>query len=236
MHEPPDKSLTDKTDELVKAGLESLPLGGLLGYAYSKVMKNGYERRLNSWHHELADVVRSLEERYGDLASNELLIDAVVNATRAAQATHQREKIEALRNAVRNSVAPSAPDADEQARFFRLIEQFSAAHLRILAFLRSPEPVFAERGLPVPAMESASLGSLLEIAFPYFADQRDWYELLLDDLLTARLVISHNLVRPGWQPTRANALADDAGESIDGHRLSNLGECFVAFVLDGPDA
>ena len=180
-------------------------------------------------------MVRSLEEQYGDLANNELLIDAIVNASRAAQAPHQREKIEALKNAVRNSVAPGAPDADEQTRFFRLIEQFSAAHLHILAFLRFPEAVFAEQGLPVPAAESSTLSSLIETAFPSFAGQRDWYELLLDDLLTGRLVDSHNLVRPGWQPTRANAQTGDAGDSIHYHRLSILGERFVAFVLDGPD-
>jgi hypothetical protein len=69
-----------------------------------------------------------------------VFVDAVVNATRAAQATHQSEKLDALRNGVLHSLDEDAPTLDEQARFFRLVEQLTPAHLRMLRFLNDPGP------------------------------------------------------------------------------------------------
>jgi hypothetical protein len=93
-------------------------------------MNWSYNKRMDLWLDQLAEAVDQLGRRFEDLAGDEVFVDAVINATRAAQTTHQQEKLDALRHAVVNSVAPGAPDVDEQARFFRLVEQRSAAHLR----------------------------------------------------------------------------------------------------------
>jgi hypothetical protein len=110
-----------------------------------------YERRMAAWLEDLAESVAALEERtdglsFEKLAEDEGFVDAVVAATRAAQATHAQEKLDALRNGVLNTLGPDAPSLDEQARFFRLVEQFTPAHLRLLAFLDDPGPVFDPAG------------------------------------------------------------------------------------------
>jgi hypothetical protein len=72
------------------------------------------------WFTELAEGVEELRQRVDGLdlealAGNDLFVDVVVTATRTVEHTRQAEKIEALRNAVLNSVASDAPDADTQA-------------------------------------------------------------------------------------------------------------------------
>jgi hypothetical protein len=59
------------------------------------------------------------------VVDNDLFVDAVVTATRTVEHTHQEDKISALRNAVLNSVAPGAPDADTQAIFLNFVDRFT---------------------------------------------------------------------------------------------------------------
>jgi hypothetical protein len=86
------------------------------------------------------------------LAGNDLCTDAVVMATRTVEHTHQAEKIQALRNAVLNSVAPGAPDADSQAIMHpgRLVHALASAPGyavgRPARLVRLPRPAAAGSG------------------------------------------------------------------------------------------
>ena len=84
------------------------------------------------------------------LAGNDVFTGAVVMATRTVEHTHQAEKIEALRNAVLNSAAPSAPDADTQAVIMALIDRFTPSHLRLVTLWDDPPAWFASHGIPQP--------------------------------------------------------------------------------------
>jgi hypothetical protein len=74
----------------------------------------------------------------------------VVNATRTVEHTHQAEKIDALRNAVLNSVATDAPDADTQTIIMNLIDRFTPSHLRLATLWDDPPGWFASHGIPQP--------------------------------------------------------------------------------------
>jgi hypothetical protein len=88
---------------------------------------------------------------------------------------------------VLNTLGPDAPTLDEQARFFRLVEQFTPAHLRLLAFLDDPGAVFDAAGLARPVSMMGGRDSLLEQGVPEFAGRRDWYDLLHSDVTAAGL-------------------------------------------------
>ncbi|TDW70714.1 hypothetical protein [Kribbella pratensis] len=171
VQQPPEPPKTDLADKLLAGGVSSIPLaGGLAAAWYQHLMEGPYNKRLEAWRATITDAVNELAEKYDDLLDNEVFLDAFVNATRAAQATHQQEKLDALRNAVLNSVASDAPDVDEQARFFRLVEQFSAAHVLLLARLGG-----------------GHRGSIYD-AFPEPDSRREWRDLLIADLAGARLI------------------------------------------------
>lgn len=225
MQKPPGKSTArEVTEKLVEGGVGMVPVvGSPLAAAFALAMGWSYNRRMDSWLQELAEAVNKLEGRLEDLADDDVFVDAVVNASRAAQATHQQEKLDALRNAVLNSVSPGAPDADEQARFFRLVEQFSAAHLHLLTFLDDAGGMFDKSGRPRPDPMMGSLGGLLEGAIPQFAGRREWYDLLMTDLANARLVLGD-----------ANSLHGTmTGGGMYQRRSSGLGRKFLAFIAAG---
>ena len=74
-----------------------------------------------------------------NLPNNELLITVVLQATSIALRNHQKEKLEALRNAVVNSVLPSSADDDIKLMFLDLVDELKVSHLRLLRMLYEPD-------------------------------------------------------------------------------------------------
>jgi hypothetical protein len=70
-------------------------------------------RRLRAWQEQVGEGLRALERDLGvvieHLGSNDAFIDVALQATQAALRTSQREKLEALRDAVMNSALPEPP-------------------------------------------------------------------------------------------------------------------------------
>jgi hypothetical protein len=227
MHDPPEKSAArELTEQAVIAGAGMIPVAGSpIAVAFAVAMGWAYNKRMRAWLEDLAGAVSELEGAsanalsFDDLADNEVFTDAVVNATRAAQATSQEAKLRALKNGVLHSIAPDAPSADEQARFFRLVEDFTPAHLRLLSFLNDPGATFDAAGIRRPSYMTGSTSALLEEALPEFRSQRDWYDLLAADLGTAGLTSRglHGLMTSSglWQPS-----------------TSAVGRRFLRFVSD----
>jgi hypothetical protein len=74
-----------------------------------------------------------------NLPNNELFITVVLQATSIALRNHQEEKLEALRNAVVNSVLPSSADDDIKLMFLDLVDELKVSHLRLLRMLYEPD-------------------------------------------------------------------------------------------------
>jgi hypothetical protein len=201
-------------------------VGSPLAVAFAMAMGWSYNRRMHDWLESLAEAVEELQERteglsFEDLAGDEVFTDAVVNASRAAQATHDQEKLRALRNGVLNSLGPQAPVVDEQHRFFRLVEQFTAGHLRLLGFLDDPEGTLNRAGVKPPNVAMGGRGSVLE-HLPEFKGQRDWYDLLMGDLAAAGL---HN---------GSGLHVMMSGSGVYQSSTSALGKRFLRFISDPP--
>lgn len=222
MEKPPRKSTgREITEKVIEGGVGLVPVaGGPLATAFGYAMGFAYGRRMQTWMDDLADTVTRLENRpdLDDLADNDVFVDAVVNATRAAQATHDQVKLEALRNAVCNSIGEDAPVVDEQARFFRLIDQFTGAHIRMLAFAEDPGALVDAAGVERPNYSHASRSTVLEL-LPEFAGRREWYDRVFKDITEAGLVdgVLH---------------AGQTGNSVWTKMLSPLGQRFLDFIRD----
>jgi hypothetical protein len=224
---PPKKSTSrELVERTVEGAAGMIPVAGNpLAVALAVAMGWTYNRRLTQWMEDLAEAVTELQERtiglsLEELAEDDAFADAVIAATRAAQATHIEEKLEALRNGVLNTLGPDAPTLDEQARFFRLIDQFTPAHLRLLAFLNDPAAIFDAAGLPRPDLMSGGRGHLLEEGMPEFKGRRDWYDLLDRDLAAASLT------------NHGGLHVIQTGASLWNPATSDLGRRFLAFITD----
>ena len=180
VEQPPSKA---KSRELVETAAEgaigSLPLvGSALAAAFTYAVGFGFNKRQQEWFESVADELNELRERgslppIDELAEDPAFLDAVVHATRAAQATHQAEKLEALKHGVARSVGDDAPNVDEQRRFFRLVDEFSPAHLRMLSFLRDPRATLLAAGVQPQAYMMGGKSTLLE-ELPEFRKRREW--------------------------------------------------------------
>jgi hypothetical protein len=215
--QPKKSTAREITERVVEGAVGMVPIAGNpLAVAFATTVGWSFNRRMTAWFDDLAEAVSELQERsdrlsFDKLAEDEGFVDAVVAATRAAQATHAEEKLEALRNGVLNALGPDAPTLDEQARFFRLVEQFTPAHLRLLVFLDDPGAVFDAAGIPRPRpslVAGLTRGLLLEQVMPEFAGQQDWYNLLSSDLDAASLTDGSGLglMDPDLWPSAASAL------------------------------
>src|SRR5258708_9190343 len=176
-------------ERTVEAGLSSVPLlGGAIAVAFVTALGWRREQRREQWFTQLAEGVEELRERVEDLdletlTDNPLFVDAVVTATRTIEHTHQEEKISALRNAVLNSVAPGAPDADTQAIMLGLIDRFTPSHLRLLTLWDDPPAWFASRGLTPPQGVMAGARMLtVEAGLPEMKGRQGFYMLGASDL------------------------------------------------------
>ncbi len=148
-------------------------------------MEGPYNRRLAVWRARITDVVNQLVLKVERLLDNEVFLDAFIQSTRIAQTTHQQEKLEALRNALENSVAPDAPDADEQARFFGLVDQFSARHILLLRWAQEHP---SRRGGPVHDEQLPNAAGIWGSPLPALGGHDDLRTLLMDDLTSTNLV------------------------------------------------
>ncbi|GAA4740612.1 hypothetical protein GCM10023328_22240 [Modestobacter marinus] len=223
---PPDKSTGREVVEgVVEAAASVVPLvGGPVGVALAMTMGWAYNKRMQAWLQDVAEAITELQDTiegwppFQDLAEDEVFVDAVVHASRAAQATHQDEKLNALRNGVLNSLGPDAPDVDEQARFFRLVDQLTPSHLRLLTFLDDPGAFFDAAGVARPNLLMGGRSSLLS-QLPDFAGRPDgWVDLLTRDLSDAALTNMGGL----------NTIS--TGDSLWRSATSPLGGRFLRFI------
>ncbi len=224
MDKPPSKSTAREiTEAAVVGGVGAVPVvGSPLAAAFALALGWSYNRRMTAWLEDLAEAVDELQQQgtatLEDLVDDDVFLDAVALATRAAQATHQQEKLAALRNGVLHSVGPDAPRVDEQARFFRLLDELGPAHLLLLELFADPPGFYAARGIPMERSGfSSNRSQLIERGIPEMQGRSDWYALLFADLTAAAMLngsLGGMLSADGmWQPI-----------------ATPLGQRFLAFI------
>ncbi len=140
--EPSRKSLPQPTFEDVahagRKGLASMiPLVGGAASELLGLLSSPISQRRDDWFEDLARRLHDLEGtvegfRFDDLAKNEQFVSATLQATQAALRTNQKEKLEALKNAVLHVASGSAPNESRQTAFLALVDRLSPDHLHIL--------------------------------------------------------------------------------------------------------
>jgi hypothetical protein len=218
---PPGKSTgREIVERAVEAGLGSVPvIGNALTVVFVTALGWRLEERREKWFTELAGAVEELRGQMDGLSlesltGSDLFTDAVVTATRTVEHTHQAEKIEALRNAVLNSVGPDAPDADTQAIILNLIDRFTPSHLRLVTLWDDPAAWFESHGLPLPqAGMITSRTVTVEAGLPEMKGRKDFYLLVADELRSAGMLTA-GLTGNVQPPSLMSRLTTDFGRQF----------------------
>ena len=118
-------------------------------------MEKRRDERMDSIARRLSELEQKVDElRLEDLRDNEAFVSTVMHASQAALRSHQKEKLDALRNAVLNAALPNAPDDDLQLMVLNYIDSLTPGHLRILTFFENPRRGAAREGIEFPRWTS----------------------------------------------------------------------------------
>lgn len=140
----PSKSVADHAHIVVKATLSAVPVaGGPLAELFAYLIEEPVSKRRDEWIEEIASRIKELEARLDrpiveDLKNNASFTTVLLNANQIALRNHQREKIEALANAVINSALGMTPDDTERAIMLQQIDRLTPTHLSLLKLLHEP--------------------------------------------------------------------------------------------------
>jgi len=180
-YQPPKMTVTDGVHKIGKALVSLTPgVGGAAVELYETLWKAPLDKRMASWTKLIGEVVGKIEQDVEKLAENPVFITNLLHATQAALRTHQKEKLEALCNAVLNSTLPTAPDEDLQLIFINLLDSMTTPHIKILAFLADPRNYLKGKVTDQEGVRGTPLYPYLEKAFPEM--DRPFYTVIIDQL------------------------------------------------------
>lgn len=226
MRQPPNKKTAgDAAHEISKAVLSVIPAAsGPLVALFENIFATPLNKRKQEWFEELAEVVTEIQDKLDGitpekLSQNEMFITAALQASQIAIRNHKKEKIEALRNALFNSVKPTAPSEDKQLIFLRLIDEFTPWHLRLLALLNDPKKWMEKNDVKIPNWGSGGVSTVIEYCLPELRANKDFYEQLVRDLQVGGLLVQGNYVHTTM-----------TSSGMLGSRTSGMGKEFMAFI------
>ena len=226
-HKPPKPSCGDLGHTTTKAAWSLSPVAGpavveFLSYFFQPPI----EKRMQEWMGLIADGLRQLEEKAAvdleKLQQNEQFVSTAMQAFPMSLRNHQKEKLEALRNAVLNSALPSPPDESLQQMFLHLVSTFTVWHLRLLGLMNDPAGWFSKHRRQFPALMTGTLSRVIESAFSELQGKREFYDQVYKGLLDAGLVNTPSL--------HSVTSADGMKRS----RTTDLGKQFLRFITDPP--
>jgi hypothetical protein len=188
----PEPTHLDYFAAVVKLAVSSIPdWGGPASELFGMLTAPLLGKRRDEWFEELRLRLNDLTSKVEgltieSLARNEDFVSVVVDASQTAIKTHQRKKIEALRNAVLNVAVGTAPATDKQSIFLQYVERLQPLHLELLAYMEDPK----EHGATWVnhQMGSTSVYEVIYKVFPALCNQFQLVNLVVIDLQSAGFI------------------------------------------------
>lgn len=192
MNKKSKKTKGDVLHSITKTGLAMMPvIGGPASELFSQLITPPVEKRRNNFinrlDHRLKDLEISVQE-LEELFKKEHFITAILTASQVAMRTHEEEKLDALCNAVLNTIAPNAPEEDLQLILLNLIDNLTGWHLRILKFFENPGVWLKINNVRLPQVHNGTPSDLLKLAYPELSDRREFYDHVIKDLFNRGLM------------------------------------------------
>jgi hypothetical protein len=212
----PKRSREDIVHSAAKALIGSVPYAGNAAAEFFQILvQPSLERRRDEWMNDVADRLKKLEEEgltIEKLQAKEQFVSALMQATQISMRTHQKEKREALRNAVINSAKPNPPDEAMQQMFLAFVDNFTEWHIRLLKLFNAPPPV--------PGLSMGGLSTVLEHYYPEVRGRREFYDQVWRDLYIRGLVIGEHMH------------GTVSGRGLTQQQTTQMGAAFIKFITE----
>jgi hypothetical protein len=205
-------SAQDYAFTVVKAAVSAVPVIGGPVAELLNLLTPAVQKRRDAFLMEVAQDVDEMKMsgvNVEQLFENDEFLSSLLQAVQITLRTHQREKLDALRNAVKNSAHPSAPSADVRLMFLGFVDTFTVWHLKTLEYYRVERKHNFGLGEFLANTGQAPNPSLVE-PFPDLREQKAFADQVVRDLL------NHGL------------LSTKSGLTI----TTPFGQQFLAFISD----
>ena len=222
--EKPKPTKGDAAHKAAKIALSGIPwIGGPIAELFNTVIAPPLAKRRDKWLESIYEGLKTLEEKVKgfkieNLKDNEMFVTTVMHATQVAIRNHQKEKLEALRNAVLNAASPNAPEEDLQLMFLNWVDELTTWHLRILKFFENPKAWGEKHGITYPDWEFGAPSTVLEHSFAELRGHRDFHDQIVKDLYSKGLM---NIESLHTTMTKQGMFAP---------RITDTGRQFITFI------
>ena len=192
----PKSNKGDALHKVIKSGLSTPPIiGGPATELFSAIIAPPISKRRDEWIESIAIALKKLEEevdgfKIENLSKDEVFITTTLNATRVAIRNHQKEKLEALRNAVLNIALENTPETDILQFFLNCVDTLTVWHLRALALLRSPIEHSKKLGIYHLVESYSAVEGILKFGFPELGKNHEFLRQIIKDLRARGLIES----------------------------------------------
>lgn len=214
-----------------KAAISFIPFaGGPAAEVLAAIISPVIERRKTAWLESIAQGLHDLSKRVAELTPEQLAHDeafatAFFHASLVAMRTHQREKLDALRNALLNVAVGTAPDESLQLMFLDALDALTPWHLILLDCVADPTGWAARHHYPLAPGWTPDAAVIFEAVFRDKMPAKGFHAQLLQDLYNRGLAA--NNINPRGQ------LFPHSEEDVIPH-VTDLGRRFLSFVA-APD-
>ena len=169
--DPRVEPLSEKAHRVARSCLAAVPVfGGAAVEVFNALIEPPMSRRRVEWMVQMTDALNELLEKgvltEKDLQENEKFFTTLVHASNVAIRNHEKEKLEALRNAVINSALPGAPSDTLQQLFLNLLDSCTSWHIALLKLFQGPEEWAKTHEHTFPNWSMCGLSAIIEDAFP----------------------------------------------------------------------
>ncbi len=190
---PPELTAKDGAHTAVKSVLGAIPVAGSAAIeTFCLFVQPPLLKRQQQWMSDVGEAIHELQNKgisIKDLQNNDEFIDIVLMANQSAMRTSQKEKLEALRNAVLNSALENSPDISQQQMFLNYIDSFTVWHVKFLCFFQNPSDWLEKNNINFnsDSILGGGLGRIVETAFPDLIGQESFYKQIGKDLTSKDL-------------------------------------------------
>jgi hypothetical protein len=151
---------------ILKAGLSAAPFTGAIASLLTDYIPSSRARRLEEFAEHIAEDLRSFEGRVNtEYIRSDDFAFMFEKCFRGVAENPQREKVQAFRGVLVNSVLRSDRSEEEKEYFLNLVNTLSALHIRILRFMHDPEGYLRAAGIP-PASIQGGFDQFFPVAIP----------------------------------------------------------------------
>lgn len=204
---------------VLKAALATAPFCGGLASLMTDYIPSRRLRRLEAFADQVGHDLKALSDRVEmDRLETDEYAFIFERCLRGAADFPQKEKLEAFRGILVNSLLPSDLTQDQREYFLNLVERLSAVHLRILRFMSNPHGYLAAMGIPEDRI-GGGFSTFFPVALPGVPLE----------VIRAAFADLHTF---GFTNTDARIFATMSsaqGLHLLGDRITPVGKAFVAF-------